>query len=167
MKKVMSPVHAWMASLGTHVISVSSHYMLNVAVWYQLVSTRSDQDLCCYLGLNNMYFNMHLANNHYNYVKAIIMLSVAILLLETPLKLKRHHVGWRCVCRRQPMTKSTIYINNSINFMLAVDEDPCAENPCANNGSCSEEGSTSFCNCLDGFTGDNCETGEMKYNIKK
>ena len=53
--------------------------------------------------------------------------------------------------------------------MLAVDVDPCAEsNPCANNGSCSDEGSGFSCTCLDGFTGETCDVGEMLlYEYKK
>ena len=50
-----------------------------------------------------------------------------------------------------------------ISFFASID-DPCASNPCQNNGTCftMPDISVSFvCLCTDGFTGDTCGTGTL------
>ena len=39
-----------------------------------------------------------------------------------------------------------------------LDADNCARNPCQNGGICTEELNQYNCTCVDGYTGDNCET---------
>ena len=44
---------------------------------------------------------------------------------------------------------------------LCVDIDDCADEPCQNGGQC-EDGVNSYtCTCKPGYTGDNCETGQL------
>ena len=46
------------------------------------------------------------------------------------------------------------------NFVFK-DIDECASNPCQNDGGCTAERPGSYsCNCIDGYGGNNCETGE-------
>lgn len=41
-------------------------------------------------------------------------------------------------------------------------DNPCEPNPCAYLGTCSKEGDYGYtCKCLPGYTGRNCETGEL------
>lgn len=40
-------------------------------------------------------------------------------------------------------------------------DSPCFPNPCKNKGECSVEGASYSCTCLNGFSGDNCETQEL------
>ncbi|XP_052694034.1 uncharacterized protein LOC128172280 [Crassostrea angulata] len=40
-------------------------------------------------------------------------------------------------------------------------DSPCFPNPCKNRGECSVEGTSYSCTCLNGFSGDNCETQEL------
>ena len=42
---------------------------------------------------------------------------------------------------------------------MHVDIDECASNPCGEGGACSDGVDTYDCECLTGWTGDNCETG--------
>ena len=40
-----------------------------------------------------------------------------------------------------------------------LDTDDCAPMPCRNGGSCTEQVNGYACNCVDGYEGTNCETG--------
>ena len=40
-----------------------------------------------------------------------------------------------------------------------VDIDECATSPCQNSGSCTDQINGYTCNCLDGYDGTDCETG--------
>ena len=42
-----------------------------------------------------------------------------------------------------------------------LDIDYCVNHACGNNGSCVDGISNYTCNCLEGFTGDHCETGRF------
>ena len=44
-------------------------------------------------------------------------------------------------------------------FLIDVDE--CASSPCQNGGTCVDVVNAYTCNCAPGFTGDNCETGNL------
>ena len=50
----------------------------------------------------------------------------------------------------------TIYIF----FLLDVDE--CASSPCQNGGTCVDVVNAYTCNCVPGYTGDNCDTGNLR-----
>jgi len=39
-----------------------------------------------------------------------------------------------------------------------VDIDDCDPNPCDNGGNCTDGINSFICHCVDGFTGENCET---------
>ena len=39
--------------------------------------------------------------------------------------------------------------------------DPCHSNPCLNGGACSSSGGNYNCSCPIGYSGDDCETGEL------
>ena len=41
------------------------------------------------------------------------------------------------------------------------DINDCAGNPCLNGGSCNDGVNSYSCDCAYGYTGDNCETGEV------
>ena len=40
-----------------------------------------------------------------------------------------------------------------------VDIDECATSPCQNGGSCTDQVNGYTCNCIAGYDGTNCETG--------
>ena len=40
-----------------------------------------------------------------------------------------------------------------------VDIDDCANSPCQNNGTCTDNVNGHTCTCVDGYSGENCETG--------
>ena len=42
---------------------------------------------------------------------------------------------------------------------LFLDIDECATIPCQNGGSCTDQVNGYTCNCVDGYDGTNCETG--------
>ena len=42
---------------------------------------------------------------------------------------------------------------------VAADINPCASNPCMNNGSCVDLANQYSCSCPAGFSGTRCETG--------
>ena len=42
---------------------------------------------------------------------------------------------------------------------LFVDIDECASGPCQNGGSCTDQVNGYACQCVDGYFGTNCETG--------
>ncbi len=43
--------------------------------------------------------------------------------------------------------------------------DECASGPCENGGSCADEVNRYICNCVTGYAGAHCETGESEFNI--
>eukprot|EP00501_MAST-03F_sp_TOSAG23-6_P002024 GSMAST32.ASY1.ANO1.2110.1 assembled CDS len=45
--------------------------------------------------------------------------------------------------------------------------DPCATSPCKNGGRCTKQGSLYKCDCISGFTGENCTETELKTQIEK
>ena len=43
---------------------------------------------------------------------------------------------------------------------------PCAYNPCQNGGTCTVTGDGTYtCSCVEGFEGDNCETGSLETSV--
>ena len=44
-------------------------------------------------------------------------------------------------------------------FCLLVDIDECSSDPCINGGSCSDEVNAHSCDCVAGYTGEDCEIG--------
>ena len=44
--------------------------------------------------------------------------------------------------------------------VVDVDVDDCDPNPCQNGGTCTDRVFFFMCECLDGFTGNTCQTGE-------
>ena len=47
--------------------------------------------------------------------------------------------------------------------MLDIDE--CATSPCLNGGSCTDQVNGYTCNCVDGYDGTNCETGNVAKSL--
>ena len=43
--------------------------------------------------------------------------------------------------------------------ILFIDIDECATSPCQNGGNCTDQINGFSCNCLHGYDGTNCETG--------
>ena len=46
-------------------------------------------------------------------------------------------------------------------FVLFLDYAGCQSNPCENNGTCTDDVNNYQCECIEGYTGVNCETGEI------
>ena len=46
-------------------------------------------------------------------------------------------------------------------FVLVLDINECASSPCTNGGACIDEIDRFTCECMSGFTGDQCETSEF------
>ena len=46
-----------------------------------------------------------------------------------------------------------------LNVMIFLDIDECATIPCQNGGSCTDQVNGYTCNCVDGYYGNDCETG--------
>ena len=44
--------------------------------------------------------------------------------------------------------------------LISPASNPCVDHPCKNGGSCSQVGDTFKCDCITGWTGATCETGE-------
>ena len=53
--------------------------------------------------------------------------------------------------------KNLILDNWYSNIFIDIDE--CASIPCQNGGSCTDQVNSYACNCVDGYDGTNCETG--------
>ena len=56
---------------------------------------------------------------------------------------------------RNPVAKILLLI-----FFLLTDVDECVRHQCGNGGSCVDGVNNYSCNCLVGFTGGHCETGQ-------
>ena len=57
---------------------------------------------------------------------------------------------------------SVIEINPILNnpySNIFIDIDECASSPCQNGGSCTDQVNGYTCNCVDGYYGSDCETG--------
>ena len=69
------------------------------------------------------------------------------------------------------VTKGKVFLFQVKNFhtvspdlrYTATSVDACDPSPCQNNGACfnSQFEGEYFCDCVDGYTGDNCETGKL------
>ena len=60
-------------------------------------------------------------------------------------------------------TCGNVYYNTEITYTIktaqyVLDADNCASNPCQNGGTCTDELNQYNCTCVDGYTGDHCET---------
>ena len=53
--------------------------------------------------------------------------------------------------------KNLILDNSYSNIFIDIDE--CASSPCQNGGSCTDEVNGYTCNCIAGYDGTDCETG--------
>ncbi len=45
--------------------------------------------------------------------------------------------------------------------------DPCYNNPCLNNGACSEEDGAAVCDCIPGYSGETCAQSELLKVIRR
>ena len=48
-----------------------------------------------------------------------------------------------------------------IQYLLHTVVDPCLSDPCQNSGDCATVEDSNQCNCGSGFSGMNCEVGEL------
>ena len=68
--------------------------------------------------------------------------------------------GYPQICKSFPR----LLISNSVEgiistlFLTFPDIDDCASEPCQNDGTCIDGINSYTCACLDGWSGDNCET---------
>ena len=52
------------------------------------------------------------------------------------------------------------------NYLCIIsDIDECAASPCQNQGTCTDQVNDYTCECVAGFIGDDCETGEYPINM--
>ena len=51
------------------------------------------------------------------------------------------------------------------NYFYPLDIDECASDPCQNGGTCVDKINRYNCECEDGYTGTNCETGQYSISI--
>ena len=56
-----------------------------------------------------------------------------------------------------------VYILSFI-LLHSLEINVCEENPCQNGGVCENEEDTYTCNCIEGFTGDNCDEGKIIFS---
>ncbi|MGH0155404.1 UNVERIFIED_CONTAM: hypothetical protein FKN15_059168 [Acipenser sinensis] len=59
-----------------------------------------------------------------------------------------------------PLCSGTAYSLQAKTRVTAAEADPCETNPCLHGGSCLSNGSVYSCDCLPGYSGENCEIGE-------
>ena len=55
-----------------------------------------------------------------------------------------------------------LFTNNCI---VLTDIDECASNPCQNLGTCTDGVNQYVCGCVAGYTGANCETSKLFYQL--
>ena len=53
-----------------------------------------------------------------------------------------------------------------VSYVLLAATDECESSPCQNEGSCVDGDNSYTCNCLMGYEGDNCESGNGTLMIK-
>ena len=46
--------------------------------------------------------------------------------------------------------------------LLPLDVDECASSPCQNGGTCVDVVNAYTCNCVPGYTGENCDIGNLR-----
>ena len=49
--------------------------------------------------------------------------------------------------------------------LVTVDIDECLSSPCQNNGTCSDEVNGYSCACIAGYTGADCETSKLLFDM--
>ena len=62
---------------------------------------------------------------------------------------------------------TSYYINNPflfVNEIFPLDIDECVSSPCQNGGTCIDIINAYTCDCVPGYLGDNCETGNIYFN---
>ena len=52
-------------------------------------------------------------------------------------------------------------------FFFYSDIDECSSSPCKNNGTCRDHVNTYSCLCMAGFSGRDCQFGELRTNLSK
>jgi len=55
------------------------------------------------------------------------------------------------------------FASNITETICAIESDLCFPNPCQNNGTCTSDGNTVTCQCVNGYSGDRCEAKSCKY----
>ncbi len=53
----------------------------------------------------------------------------------------------------------------TMHYVLSLDIDECASDPCMNNANCTDLIDSFNCTCVDGYIGIQCETGEITIQI--
>ena len=71
------------------------------------------------------------------------------------------------VLREGKMDFALNFVVELVNYtsFQSIDIDDCVGNACKNGGSCVDGINRYTCNCQDGFTGEECETGELINNV--
>ena len=68
--------------------------------------------------------------------------------------MKYHHI----------FTSTQFFTQNMIidTICITVDVSECASSPCLNSGTCNDEVNKYNCSCPEGYTGEQCGTGNMR-----
>ena len=82
-------------------------------------------------------------------------LTVKLVMMQHFFKFVQHIFGYRHV----NLIKSKRFKNRPYSNTLNLDIDDCVTIPCQNGGSCTDQLNSYTCNCVDGYDGTNCETG--------
>ena len=68
----------------------------------------------------------------------------------------------KCSKRDKGTSKKVRKVHLVVFVFLHLIVNPCTNNPCQNGGTCTVAGDDTYsCSCVEGFEGDNCETGRL------
>ena len=70
------------------------------------------------------------------------------------------HLPFSDVYNIQLLIKQILYLNFKTCSISDIDE--CGSNPCENGGTCTDQVNAYTCECVDGYTGTDCDTGTFR-----
>ena len=64
-----------------------------------------------------------------------------------------------------PLVINTRFSMASSGLILLTDVNECASIPCQNGATCNDLVNSYYCTCAEGYTGTNCQTGKLKFDM--